>query len=447
MKAISFLILKLTKRGIMLERILTEDFRKKLEYTFKDIKNQQDKRTEEEFAKDKRRIMNDLLTQIDCYPKNPQIDEDFLVAAIDGSGTPDLTTLDDIRVHLLSSATIVLSTGTRTGRLLEPLDRPVIEAELGEQPLLELHWHTGVRGDAKKKLAESLEQIYPINDISEVVLPFFIDHTNGSISSLKDLVKSVEYHKYVPDLKSMEGLISREQLLTNPIVHDELRVVMEYAAARNILTSKLRPKYLLLDGALSIFLHFVRKYPSMPSGFILRELCQLARKNGVTLAAVSKNHTIPFAHRIAKMANEKFGDGMKWFCLLPSKHEPGGGLHIYEDRTYIPPVLAVPYLFSFSSDNRPSRIDFDRVWWLENIFVPNDPETTRENEIRLFSELEFISRDARYYGYPVALALAHEACRVSYEDVRLARAIAKDVYHELGYDPKRINPLRDDLGV
>ncbi|MFW9908993.1 MAG: DNA double-strand break repair nuclease NurA [Candidatus Thorarchaeota archaeon] len=431
----------------MLEKILTEKFRRILEATFTDIQNQQDRRDEEEFAKDELRIKEELLDTVDTYPSNIVLDEDFLVAAVDGSGNSNLVTLDDIRVHLLSSAAVVLNTGTKTGKLLEPLNRKIIESELGDQPHLDSHWHSGVRGDAKEKLAEALEHIYPLKDLADVILPFFRDHTNGSINTLNDIGKSLEYGKFVENLKSMKDLISREQMLTNPIVHDELRTVKEYAAARDVITSNLNPKYLLLDGAMSVFMHFVRKYPTMPSGFLLRELCSLARKKGIIVAAVSKNHTIPFAHRIANMAAEKFGSNAKWFCHLPSREDPGEGLHIYEDRTYIPPVLAVPYLFSFSRDNRPSRIDFDRIWWKENIFVPGNPTATRANEKELFRDLEFLSRDARWYGYPVALGLAHEACKMSYEDIRLAREIVRDVRHQLGHDPRRTDPLREDYNL
>jgi hypothetical protein len=214
-----------------------------------------------------------------------------------------------------------------------------------------------------------------------------------------------------------------------------------------VLTSKLNPKYLLLDGAMTIFMHFARQYPSMPSGFMLREMCSLAREKGIILCAVSKNHTIPFAHRIAKLAQDKFGDGAKWFCHLPCKDDPGGGLHITEDRTYIPPRLAVPYLFSFTQDNRPSRIDFDRIWWLENILVRNDPIATRENEKVIFNELEFMSRDARWYGYPVALALAHESCKLSHEDLGLAREVCRDVRFEMGFGSEKTEPLRVDYNL
>ncbi len=430
----------------MLEKILTGRFRDILRLVFRDIDNQQDRRDAEEFSKDEVRIKKKLLDTIEPYPADVMLEEDFLVAAVDGSGTDGLMLLDDIRVHLLSTATVVLDTNTRAENLFSPISSEAVETRLGSQPHLDVHWHSGVRNDAQKKMAETLEHIYPLKDIVNLILPFFNDFTRRQITSIFDFT-GTEYEKYLPELREMESLISRAQILTNPIVHDELRKVSEYAAARQVLASDLNPRYLLIDGGLSVFMHFIRKYPSLPSGFMLRELCALARKEGVIVCGVSKNHTIPFAHRIAKMAQDTFGEGAKWFCLLPSKEDPGGGLHITEDRTYIPPVLAVPYLFSFSRDNRPSRIDFDRIWWLENVFVPNDPVATRENEKALFCDLEFMSRDARWYGYPVPLALAHESCKLSYEDLRLAREICRDVRIEMGLEPRKTDPPRADYNL
>lgn len=430
----------------MLEKILTTKFRDTLKLLFADITNQQDRKDEEEFSKDEVRIKERLLDTIDPYPPDILLDDDFLVAAVDGSGTDNFMMLDDVRVHLLSTSTVVLDSKSRDGCFFDPISTTAITQQLGPQPHLDAHWHSGVRNDARKKLAETLENIYPLKDTVDIIMPFFRDHTDSIIHSKPDFSGTI-YERYVPELTDMETLITRAQMLTNPVVHDELRKVSEYAAARNVLTSDLRPKYLLLDGALSVFMHFARKYPSMPSGFMLRDLCELARKEGVILCAVSKNHTIPFAHRIAKMAQDLFGEGTKWFCHLPCKDDPGGGLHITEDRTYIPPQLAVPYLFSFSRDNRPSRIDFDRIWWLENVFVPNDPIATRQNEKALFGDLEFMSRDARWYGYPVALALAHESCKLSYEDLRLAREISRDVRRELGLADRKTEPLRVDYNL
>ncbi|MGY5880234.1 MAG: hypothetical protein RTV31_08285 [Candidatus Thorarchaeota archaeon] len=430
----------------MLDKILTEKFRRKLKMVFTDIQNQQDRRDEQEFAKDEVRIKERLLDTFTCYKSDIILENDYRIAAIDGSGTDNLMTLDDIRIHLLSTSTVVIDTNTHSENLFSPIDRDTLENELGEQPHIETHWHSGVRNDARSKLAETLAEIYPLKDMASLILPFFKDFKPGEISSFSDFTGTA-YEKYIPRLTEMDSLISREQLLTNPTVHEEIRKVSEYAAARRVLTSDICPKYLLIDGALSVFMHFVRRYPSMPSGFMLRDLCALARQKNVILCAVSKNHTIPFAHRIASMARDVFGENAKWFCHLPSKEDPEGGLHIYEDRTYIPPMLAVPYLYSFSRDNRPSRIDFDRIWWLENIFVQGDPRTTRANEKALFAELEFMSRDARWYGYPVPLALAHVSCKLSYEDLRLAKEVCMDVRSEMGLDQRKAEDLRADYDL
>jgi hypothetical protein len=430
----------------MLEKILAEKFRNILKLVFSDINNQQDRRDEQEFVKDEARIREKLLARIDQYPPDVILDEDFLIAAVDGSGTESLVTLDDIRVHLLSTSTIVLNTNTQSDSLFSLVNREELEREIGEQPHVDAHWHSGVRNDAREKLAESLNAIYPLKDIINIVMPFFRDYSGGKINSFTD-ISETEFAPYAERLREMTSLISREQVITNTTVHEELRKVSEYAAARRLLESDLCPKYLLLDGAMSIFMHFVRHYPSMPSGFMLRDLCFLARQKGVVLCAVSKNHTIPFAHRIANVAKQQLGEGAKWFCHLPSSEDPGGGLHIIEERAYIPPVLAVPYLFSFSRENRPSRIDFDRIWWLKNIFVDGDPKATRENEKALFRELEFMSRDARWYGYPVALALAHEDCKLSYEDLKIAKEIVHDVRHELGFEDRKTDSLRADYNL
>jgi len=87
----------------MLEKILAKKFRQTLKLVFSDIQNNQDRRDEQEFAKDEVRIKEKLLATIDPFPSDVVLDDDFLVAAVDGSGTDSLVVLDDIRVHLLST--------------------------------------------------------------------------------------------------------------------------------------------------------------------------------------------------------------------------------------------------------------------------------------------------------------------------------------------------------
>ena len=79
----------------MLEKILNEQFRGMLKLVFTDIAIQQDRRDEEEFAKDEVRIKEDLIDTVDPYPANVTLPEDFCIAAVDGSGTWVISTVDN----------------------------------------------------------------------------------------------------------------------------------------------------------------------------------------------------------------------------------------------------------------------------------------------------------------------------------------------------------------
>ncbi|MHA1924822.1 MAG: hypothetical protein ACW974_02805, partial [Candidatus Thorarchaeota archaeon] len=105
----------------MLEKILTDKFREILKLVFTDISNQQDRRDAEEFSKDEVRIKEQLLDVVEPYPPDIILEDDFLIAAVDGSGTDNLMLLDDIRIHLLSTATVVLDTNTRSEKLFDPI--------------------------------------------------------------------------------------------------------------------------------------------------------------------------------------------------------------------------------------------------------------------------------------------------------------------------------------
>ncbi len=430
----------------MIERILEKQFREMLVTVFNDIFAQKKREEVKSFNQDAERIKNELLTAIDKYDPLPTF-EDFLVAGIDGSGSPLFMRFDDVKVHLLTRAAIVMDTSTTNGKLLTSVDPEQLAEVLGEyQPHIEIHWHSGERDDIRSKLAESIDAFYPVKRVREIVLPFFQDYLGLPNLTFKEIEKTSKYKKYIDELTSIDGLITRGQSLNNETAHDELRKVFEYSIARKLLDSDLRIKYLLLDGALSSFINYVRDYPSMPSGFMLRDICKRARERGTVVCAVSKDHTVPFAHQISELAKEKFSGYAKWFCRLPAGGKSGEQLHIFEDRTYIPPKLTIPYLYSFSRENRPTRIDFDLVWWESNVY-DDDPEKLRENEQALFRDIEFISRDARWYGYPVPLALAHETCVLSYKDLIVAREIAKTALQAAGYHGYDSTSQRSDYNL
>ena len=181
----------------MLDKILTEKFRRTLKMVFTDITNQQDRRDEQEFAKDEVRIKERLLDTFTTYSPDVILENDYRIAAIDGSGTDSLMTLDDIRIHLLSTSTVVINTNTQSENLFSLIEREALESELGEQPHIDIHWHSGVRGDARNKLAETLASIYPLKDMASLTLPFFQDYTRGKISSFSDFADT-QFEKHVP---------------------------------------------------------------------------------------------------------------------------------------------------------------------------------------------------------------------------------------------------------
>ncbi len=440
----------------MFARVHSDRLRKALTAVFEDINNAE-LLEEHLLDADESRLRDDLIVLLDPIPLNDPPDdfEDFEVAAVDGSGTDSLAMLNDVRVHFFTTATSVLRSNIRSDTPFTPVSPDELAQTLGPQPHFDVHWNSTVRGDAKKKLAEILETVYEV-EIEELIRPFFDD--DFELQRRLRHNASNQFDRFKDRLIEMEDLIGREQILSSAVVHEEVRKAMEYAAARRVLESDLQPKYLLLDGALSVFISQER-IPVMPSGFMLRHLCALAREKGTVLCAVSKGHSVPFAHRIARMAIEKWSDGSgcqghasgtgacKWFCLLPGRDHPSGGLNILKNRPYIPPHLAIPYLFSFSEDNRPSRVDFDWVWWRKEVFVEDDNEETHARERKLFRDLELMSRDARWYGYPVPLALAHVVCELKHEDVEVLRQMCREVRHGAGLDDRPVRPLREDYGL
>ena len=117
------------------------------------------------------------------------------------------------------------------------------------------------------------------------------------------------------------------------------------------------------------------------------------------------------------------------------------------DRKELIPALSTTYLFQFARDSPPLRIDFDRIWWLENIFGESNSEGIRDAEARLFHEIEYFSRDARWYGYPAPLAMAHENCIFQEQDANLAREILANSVEKRGLPRRIVLPNRSVYGL
>jgi len=132
---------------------------------------------------------------------------------------------------------------------------------------------------------------------------------------------------------------------------------------------------------------------------------------------------------------------------LPGRDDPDRReLHILEGRGQIPPTHGVTYLFRFSDEMPVLRVDFDRFWWEENIQSQNKKEQ-KEREIKLFQEIDFLSHDARWYGYPCPLSFAHLLSTIDWESRQFLIERAVTIAKEEGFDEDKIIPFRSRIGI
>ncbi|MEM2143467.1 MAG: hypothetical protein QXQ81_09450, partial [Candidatus Thorarchaeota archaeon] len=69
----------------MLERFLSDSFRRLVKATLKDAEAFLRAKESEDFSRDRQRIRDELLCQVETLPNDARLAEDYLVAAVDGS--------------------------------------------------------------------------------------------------------------------------------------------------------------------------------------------------------------------------------------------------------------------------------------------------------------------------------------------------------------------------
>ena len=93
----------------------------------------------------------------------------------------------------------------------------------------------------------------------------------------------------------------------------------------------------------------------------------------------------------------------------------------------IPPPGAVSYLVRFHRSTPVLRLDMDRVYW-EKYVKGESPEETRQNECRIFEDLDYSCHDQRVYGYPYPIKAAHDrASLTDAERVALRKQLIAEV--------------------
>jgi len=375
-----------------------------------------------------------LITSFDPYPNDHQFRSDFLVGAVDGSGVSPLIRYDDVMIHLVTAAISIHNTGTQTGRIMETV--PIVDCP----PLpdrgrtFEAFWFSLEEDTAWNYLETFVKKVYGVEDLNKLMFPYFSDYFSEKITSISKLM-----NLGITKAKNIKNLVIYSHFTDTQQIHDAARTILELSLAKKAIDSPLKLKYLFLDSSLTLLIRRDLDYPTPLEDYILRDLCYNARKRGVTILAVSKHHTVPYTSLIAEMAKEKFGNA-HWFCRIPS------GLKILQGKRLIPPRLAVTYLFQFTSDSPVLRLDLDEKWWEKNI-RRDDPEEMRNQEIKLFRDIDFFSHDARWFGYPAPLAFAHNECKITGRIKSILVEEAINVAREEGFDGEKLRDARFRIGL
>jgi len=417
-----------------------KDFDQSLRETLRQIRGR-GKDQAEKFEKDKP-ILEKLLTRFNPFPADHVFKEDFLVGAVDGSGVAPLLQYEDVIVHLVTANLALYDTNTRQGEPMKSVGMDQIPIQSNGR-LTEAFWISMDETQKGQRFLDFIERAYDVDDVNEILYAFFSEIKRRPITSIKELQEYPEFRR----VKSLKEVVVFPPALATSRIQDHVRWIAEAALAKRALESKLNLKYLFLDGALSLGMGREQRFPILVPNYMVRDVCVRARKKGTTVAGVSKSHTIPCWGLIADLARDHFGRGCHWFCRLPGDQGPEGKkLNILKGRRQIPPTNAVTYLFRFSDDMPVLRIDFDRIRWNRNI-LSIDEDRFRMNEIQLFQEIDFLSHDARWYGYPCPLSFAHLLTTIAGEGRALVMDQAITIAKEEGFDEEKLIPARARIGI
>jgi len=420
----------------MSERLFRPEFDTELKRVFGDLK-EREKEQDRLFELERDRVKS-LLTPFEPLPKDYVFEEDFNVAAVDGSGISPLLQYEDVLLYLVTANLIVLNTGTRNGRVMTPVTLHGYPPIPKDGYLVSLFWSSFDYEDLWRNFEDYVKRIYQTPSIEATLLPFFHDRFRNPGLSLTDI-----YERY--GKRRLRDFIIPPPIRYPRRIWDQLRWIAEISLGKLALESQLRFKYLIYDTTLTLLISRGLDYPRLTSSYLIRGSCKLARERGTILMGLSKTHSMPNGERISALAREKCGYGSHWFMRIPGSEDPEGKLR-FTHRRRIPPELGVTYLFRFTEAMQMFRVDFDRLWWEQNI-QNEDPEEQKRREVKLFKEIEYISRDARWYGYPCPPAFAHVLSSVSHEERMILESKAIEIAKEIGFPEEALLDARGRLGL
>jgi hypothetical protein len=281
--------------------------------------------------------------------------------------------------------------------------------------------------------------------------PIALDKAHAQLAGLPllEVIKNSDYRllksritgkKQTPEIL-VKGLIRPHASDTGNLAI-QLRTTAEMGSALRLIESEHCPNYLLMDTTFSLPL-VGSTVGSLFYEHLKRLCCVTARKRGIGFFTLSKSHGLPAMETLETLAREVQGLAQgqvaeHWYLRIPELHKDNWSLSLAEGRR-IPPPGAVSYLLRFHRTTPVLRLDMDREYWEQYVQGDNEVET-RENERKIFEDLDYASHDQRVYGYPYPIKAAHDrasltdAERVALRKQLIAEAIASGMSPSLFRD-------------
>jgi hypothetical protein len=320
------------------------------------------------------------------------LDQDFIIAGVDGSGEFPIIHQDDVFMHFVVSSGAIFETCTKRQHKLSVRDIPG-GMYTGFVNLRDFDdaVQNGYRHYLHELLSISLNELTDGSDYCAV----YSAQGRGELPAGVLTWDQAKFSK-------------ASQIATHAYI---IRSMAELAMAVRCL--KANPKYLLLDTSLSLFL--LGEIVYLPE-ILKRYLICKANAQETGVFGLCKSHGIPNGDLLGRWAAERYNAKDHWFLRLPSESLGEERPSFLRDRE-VPPKLGVSYLFKFHEMSFPMRLDMDAGWWREHISGDLERETT------LFQDLDYTCHDVRSYGYPYPLHSAHRKSSLTSKERRALRDI------------------------
>jgi hypothetical protein len=276
-----------------------------------------------------------------------------------------------------------------------------------------------------KEIPAKFEAINAITSLTKTGKPSKeIDQNFEQIANVS-IIETIENSDY-KELKSVESKRNNNidllyDELIRPSADDsgnisvQLKSVGLFGMVLSLIKAHQSLDYILLETTFSL------PSATLPTGSLFYEhlkrlSCVEARKHGIKLLTLTKNHGIFQIHEIEQAARQKQDLPEKsiaehWYLRLPIFGFDKGSLSFVENRRF-PPAGAVSYLVRFHRTFPTMRLDMDRDYWMKNILGETEKETV-ENERKIFEDLDYLCHEQSSYGFPYPLKSSRDKTTLS----------------------------------